>query len=463
VAQTNYWKQLIIKERIDNKDNQIMIDLDIVLDQLQVESNHMIVLTPIVRSVDKSRSRKLSKVVVTDSRKDRSLRRTVLLQEKSTFDDEPYIIVKRKNKAQQTIRYKVTLPTEDWMKNSQLIIEEEVTGCAFCNLAQNEHIFISQLIEEEFVPQYKTNYLTPRPEQTKARKEVTEIYLSYKLGSSVIFPDFGNNPQEIEKIINLYKTIRDNDDITITGIDIVGFASPEGFFHRNMTLSEKRARSLSDFLERRQIINPNLISIDWKGEDWDGLAKLVAASNIDDKDRVLEIIKSVDVIDGRELQLMKLEGGSIYRHMQETMFPLLRRNRFTVNVNINNFDLEKAQEMIKSDPKILSLGEMYLVANSYPKGCDVYNEIYLNAAIFFPNSPEAINNAAAIEIERGDLARAKQLLENLKNKALALNNLGVIAVQNKEYRQAKEYFTEAALNGIKEANENLLLLNNSGF
>ena len=65
---------------------------------------------------------------------------------------------------------------------------------------------------------------------------------------------------------------------------------------------------------------------------------------------------------------MQLRGGVPYRYMLKYIFPSLRVAICKVNYEIKNFNLDEAKEIIKTRPQNLSLNEMFMVANSYPKG-----------------------------------------------------------------------------------------------
>ena len=85
------------------------------------------------------------------------------------------------------------------------------------------------------------------------------------------------------------------------------------------------------------------------------------------KDEALNIINDIPVEKGREAKLMQLRGGVPYRYMLKYIFPSLRVAICKVNYEIKNFNLDEAKEIIKTRPQNLSLNEMFMVANSYPK------------------------------------------------------------------------------------------------
>jgi len=116
---------------------------------------------------------------------------------------------------------------------------------------------------------------------------------------------------------------------------------------------------------------------------------------------------------------------------------------------------EEAAEVLKKDPRLLSLNKMYRVANLYPVGSDDYNRVLETAAAVYPNDPVANVNIAAVALRAGELARAEVYLAHAGNSAEALNARGVLQLLKGNADEARRLFQEA---GSKEANDNLRLL-----
>lgn len=76
---------------------------------------------------------------------------------------------------------------------------------------------------------------------------------------------------------------------------------------------------------------------------------------------------------------MQLRGGVPYRYMLKYIFPSLRVAICKVNYEIKNFNLDEAKEIIKTRPQNLSLNEMFMVANSYPKGSQEFIDVFETA------------------------------------------------------------------------------------
>lgn len=243
--------------------------------------------------------------------------------------------------------------------------------------------------------------------------------------------------------------------MTITGITIKGFASPEGSANSNLLLSEKRAQALKKQLRTEHNLNESLFIVEGKGEDWETLDSLVSSSSMHNKQAIVDIIRSTGVFDGREKKLMNLSGGNPYREMLSTMFPKLRRSDYEVSYTVIPFTVEKGKEVFRTNPTALSLNEMFLIANTYPAGSEAFNEIFETAARLYPNNDIANLNAAASALERGDKQRARKYLSFVKDHTGAYhNNMGVLYGMNEELDKAAEAFQNAINEGEVKAKGN---------
>lgn len=59
--------------------------------------------------------------------------------------------------------------------------------------------------------------------------------------------------------------------------------------------------------------------------------------------------------------------------------------------------MEEARKIIKTNPKLLSLNEMYMVAQSYPSGSKDFKEVFDISARLYPDNELSILNSATFE------------------------------------------------------------------
>jgi outer membrane protein OmpA-like peptidoglycan-associated protein len=293
-------------------------------------------------------------------------------------------------------------------------------------------------------PQFTVSFVTPDVETVKQRSEAGRAFLDFAVGRSEIVPSFKDNAAELQKIYGLIERVREDSYATITGITITGYASPEGSYHSNLTLSQKRADALKSRIKTLYGFPEALFTVEGKGEDWATLDTLVGRSAMADRYAVLEIIRGSDIFDAREKKLMTFSGGNPYRDMKANLFPQLRRTEYELHYTVLPFTVEKGKEVFRTNPGNLSLNEMFLIANTYAPGSDAFNELFETAARIFPADDTANLNAAASALDRKDTVSAARYLERVTNRDAAYwNNAGILAYMQGDLSKAAECFATA--------------------
>ncbi|MDR0333656.1 MAG: DUF3575 domain-containing protein [Dysgonamonadaceae bacterium] len=311
---------------------------------------------------------------------------------------------------------------------------------------------MSPAVVEVYHPTFVSSFVTPPVEEIKVRDEAGSLFLAFAVNSSEINPAFRNNASELQKIhTQLEAAIRDP-NTNITGISLVGHASIEGTYAANLTLSERRATALRNHIRTIYNLPERLFTVRGAGEDWATLDSLVAASNMPDRFRVLEIIRGTDIFDGRERQLMDLAGGAPYRQMMAEFFPLLRRVDYTLHYTILPFTVETGKEVFRTRPGNLSLDEMFQIAQTYTPGSPESNEVFETAARLFPDSDIANLNAAAAALDRSDAVTATRHLGRVReHNAVYWNNMGILQFLQGDKTAAAESFRRSGGAGASNA------------
>ena len=257
----------------------------------------------------------------------------------------------------------------------------------------------------------------------------------------------------------LFRSDLKNDaNVNVKRLDIIGYASPEGTLEANKRLSEGRAMALRNYLATQYDFPKNQYHIQFGGENWEGLVKALATVEMDAKAEVLDIIENIPIEKGRETKLMKLHGGVPYRFMLKNIFPSLRVAICKVSYDIKNFNLEEAKEVIKRRPQNLSLNEMFMVANTYPKGSQEFIDIFETAVRIYPESEIANMNAATAALSRNDLVSAKRYLERVKSADYSPeynNAMGVLLLMKEDYELSEKHLKIAKELGLDVAKSNL--------
>ncbi|MCF8230761.1 MAG: tetratricopeptide repeat protein [Bacteroidales bacterium] len=240
----------------------------------------------------------------------------------------------------------------------------------------------------------------------------------------------------------------------IKNIELNAWASPEGPVDFNSKLSKDRAEKGMDILEGLFDdlgMDMEEVTIDKqsKGEDWNGFMDAVEKSNIEDKDIILNVVRSQPNLKKREQEIRNM--SIVYKEVEEKILPPLRR----VEMKVNSFEPkhtdEEIAQMAMDDAESLEKNELLYSATLHDD-IDKKLEIYNKAKELFPECARAYNNAGHIYMMKGEYDKAKTDLQKAENIAPehggVLNNLGIVAAIEGDWDKAEEYFTKAREQGV---------------
>lgn len=438
-------------------------------DKLKVSSNHSIELIPVL--VTANRQMELPEISVKGHSNYRNFKRKLALmnaEERAFYRTEaPYCILKGYGMPDdKQILYSLAIPFESWMKNARLDVRQEVIGCCKPGKLLSTFPLFSAITLEQLPAPYQVvphiSYVQPEVEPIKNREMSCEAFLDFVVSKTDIKPDYMNNPAELKKISSMLTEVKNDTAITIRGISVIGYASPEGSILINKKLSEGRAKALVDYLLPRFPFPKNLYKIEYGGENWDGLRKMVAESDMAEKEGILHFIDNVPVAinyrtnTSRKKSLMLYKQGGPYRFMLHEFYPHLRKAICKIEYEVQSFNIEQAKMQVHSRPQNLSLNEFYLVALTYKNGSPEFIELFETAVRIFPDDRIANLNAASAALSRGDVALAERYLKKAEVSAPEYENaVGVLHLLKGEYEQAEVHLKKAAESGLNQARLNL--------
>lgn len=454
MAQTTPQDAKIVKEQIERVGDNVSVSFEFLLDDVKVRSNDMIIYTPVLVSANNANDKlSLSPVVVAGGKRNKILKRQNVLNKENSANVEPDAVLKRKNNSQQSIAYALTVPFSNWMQGATVLVETEVMGCADCNENADDLLVATNILPKKELPVFALTYIEPELEPVKARSDRHTATFNFVVNKYDLLRDYKDNRSKFDEVDKIINEVASNKDIQISEFTIDGYASPESPATHNKMLAERRADAFAHYLVTKFNIDRSKFTVESHGEDWEGLRKAVEASQIADKDEILNIIATVADVDARDTPLRKLSGGQTYATLLNEFYPPLRRTEYTIAYVVRSFDVEEAKQIIKTNPKLLSLNEMYLVAHSYGAGTPEFKEVFDIAVRMYPDSDIAIMNSAAADIENGAYDQAISRLQKLSDASKAYNNIGVAYLMKGDYDKAREYFAKAS--GDKDAKSNL--------
>lgn len=349
----------------------------------------------------------------------------------------------KKNSAEEELHYEAgrdtlivctyTIPYQDWMAHSFLRLDRKSSGCCKDSVLTPMQVAVFRLQDTTRKP-----VIPPAPQLADLPRMVKDIpadplvkpvtqkwiftnkdmIVDFNVNASAIDLALFGNRQTLDDITEAVRKIGDIPGARLNKIEITGYASPEGTTANNTKLAGERAQALKNYiLQEIPYLKNNDFALKNGGENWEGLRKMVAESDMPYKNKVLYIIDNVPAEinytknTSRKKQLMDLANGEPYRYMSRTFFEKLR------------------------------------------------NACYIS--IYYDSSNDTaadIINHAVMRTREGNFEKALERLQSVKDDARAWNCMGVCYLFTGNEEKASEYLQKAAANGDKLAKENLLLL-----
>ena len=434
--------------------NSLYVGMTFDMSKLTIGSTRSLSLIPLL--TDGQHNVPLQEIIVNGKRREKAYIRGLAITKQ-----EPTALIVPYNK-RETFNYTQIIPYKPWMSNASLQLVENLCGCG-----NYQEMNAQELITNDVSTEAKrlsamspfVAYIQPTVEVVKNRSEQYEAHLDFPVNKIIIYPEYRRNTSELAKIRATIDTVRNDKYTTLTRIKIHGYASPEGSYANNTRLAKNRTQALVDYVTSYYNFDKKLITSEYTPEDWKGFRKFVSASSIEKKEEVLRLIDDESInIDKKERDIANLVGPQTYQYILAECYPALRHSDYTVNYTVRGLSLEESKEIINKRPQLLSLQEIYRIAESCEPGSEEFNHSFQVAATMFPDDPIANLNAGAMEIQKGgDMTTAKRYLAKADPKAAETqNNLGIIAMIEGDLDTAEKYFNAAKAAGlIKQADANL--------
>lgn len=411
----------VIVQNVRQEYDSIRVTLKVEFTGTSVTSREQIYLFPVIRT--DTVERKMIPIVLNGNIQQKVVRR---MQKLSGTTDSVYasFTVGKHNLFHEKVEYSATVPAEKWMREAHVAMVQERVNCR-----REVHRLSIEVIADKIqfmeMPERTTHYdlaltiPTPPREEIKIRKKSGEAQIIYKVGNSDINPALGNNMNELNKIRHSIEEVRRVQGVKINSISIASYASPEGTWQSNLSLSGRRAASLTGWVRRNYDVAGITLNARGNGEDWEGLKAAVAKDpflTTTEQNYILGIIGAIVDFDERERQLKLYNGGRSYSYMLKELYPLLRRSIYQIEFTVPEYSIETIKKVFKTTPGMLSLYELYLLANLYEPDSEEYREVITKASEMFPeettnriamavfsylenNIPEALEHLAGLEDE----------------------------------------------------------------
>jgi tetratricopeptide (TPR) repeat protein len=274
--------------------------------------------------------------------------------------------------------------------------------------------------------------------------------INFEKGKSIVRPNELKD-QDIVEFSNWLITAQANPRIAIKSINVTGFASPEGEEDKNNTLSTDRAaagKKVSMDLAKKAkntAGQTELYALNGKGEDYEGFKRelKISTMNEDEKNLVIRVLEMHSDPTTRETEMRNM--GKTFTYLDDKIFPLLRRSEIVTVYDLTGYTDEELKAVSVSNPDTLTLEELLFTA-TLTNDLNEKARIYAIAVKNFENDHRTHNNLGVTLYMQNKMSEAKAAFEkanNLKDNAIAKNNLGAIAGMSGDRKLAKQLLMQA--------------------
>ena len=295
-------------------------------------------------------------------------------------------------------------------------------------------------------------------ERVKTQKQ--EAQIKFLINQANLRKSEMKNNSVKEFVEMLKKINRDKEGLNIKDVEVLAYASPDGGLKFNDKLANQR-QNVSEKYVKKTLKNTKVdtdVTAKYTAQDWEGFQKLVAASNLQDKDVILRVLSMYQDPEERETQIRNMSAG--FRELADGILPELRRSRLIINYETIGRSDDQIKEQYTTDASKLSADEL-LYAAALEDNAEKKEDIYKKTAELYPNDSRAFNNIAALEFAKGNNDAA----QNYLSKALAVDgntaeanaNKGLIALLNGNAAEAQTLIAKA--NGANDLNKAVGALN----
>ncbi|MEI6138567.1 MAG: hypothetical protein WCP85_04860 [Mariniphaga sp.] len=371
-----------------------------------------------------------------------------------------------------SVSYKGTIPFEFGMRKSELVLKINATMgkqklefdpiklakgvISTSTLVDNSPATIQGVIKSKNTTGIY-NAATDKYQRIVPDKYVADLI--YLINSSEVRGQ-EMSKEEIKHLSTYITEAYKADRKELKGVEISGYASPDGALDLNTKLSEGREGSASKIID--QDLKKNNVNVDLKTkytpEDWDGFKELMEKSTIQDKELILRVLSMYADPEVREREIKNL--SSAFTSVANDILPKLRRSKITASVDLVGRTDEELSALAASDPSKLNPAEMVYAA-SLSTNIQTQKNIYTSMTQTYSDDWRGFNNLGSINFELGEFDAAATNIEkadqlNPKNPIIQ-NNLGCVELKKKNLRKAEELFGAASGSG-KEVSENLAIV-----
>ncbi len=354
------------------------------------------------------------------------------------------------------LEYSSTLGYYPQSGSSTIIITSDTISICNCDPARSG---ITPIVEINEPPvtnflEYAHNfqYIAPKDTADKIFNLSGRANIIFKVNRTDIDWTYFANHAELDSILKSINQVKDNPYATVERIRLTGYASPEGPYLNNVRLAKGRTEVVTKYVEQHSGFPHSVYETASVPEDWDGLRQWIEESSIPNKHEMIAFIDDPAIPIEKKNDMFRAKFPNDYPFLLQNVYPQLRHTDYKITYRIKKFyDVDEIAKVFATNPKMLSLNELYLLSGKYPQGSPEYFQVFMTAAAMYPESDVANLNAAGCAMSNGNLQAARTYLEKVKQSAESDYAWGMLYAMEENYPKALEMLKKAAAAGSEQA------------
>ena len=271
-------------------------------------------------------------------------------------------------------------------------------------------------------PEVKSiRYYTPLTSSNAAEMNITPYIVRYTSNSSKLDPEYLNNAQSIEEMMNLIGEILSDSTTVLESVQIAGYTSPEGYEDKATQRGLNRAIAMREHIKKHHSLPDSIFEVAGGGRNWNIIYNDIKEMNIPNANEFITKLKEEKSENEREKMLKQYNNGELYKNLQARYFPA-HRIACCAGIYYSNTP-DSAAIMVN---RIVN----ELINNPSPN----YNAL-LNELKIYRNDPRVLNLEGVIEYRRHHRHAAERAFAKAARMGneQALTNLEIIEFyRNKE-------------------------------
>ncbi len=289
-----------------------------------------------------------------------------------------------------------------------------------------------------------------------AQLGVVSGYVLFPVSQSKI-TDAQQHSAVMNRAAEAMKKVLGDKNATITNMVLYASSSPEGVERRNKNLTANRFKAAKVFFEKDLGIAGLPVTNDTKfvipqlvNENWEGLYLLLNDSDIANKAQIISELKGAANNNKREAILESYIGK--IPELRNDILPLLRRADFFVFYTVPEMVQQETQVvyyMPQTNDKTPAVGTQWnwqllndLAVLAMQNKEYAKAQKLLEAAIVLKQDPALMNNLGIAYARQGNMTKARDVLDKAQVRKEAKFNMGLILMQQGEYAKAVNYLKD---------------------